>query len=84
MRVVLDKYNNQTVTTTHRMITVKKHSHLQVYRDVSESPGPACLSHSREMCHMLIQTSWKKLLLTRIQKAKFKISGIFYHAKKVK
>lgn len=39
MRVVLDKYNNQTVTTTHRMITVKKHSHLHVYRDVSESPG---------------------------------------------
>lgn len=39
MRVVLDKYINQTVTTTHRMITVKKHSHLHVYRDVSESPG---------------------------------------------
>lgn len=39
MRVILDKYFNQTVTTTHRMITVKKHSHLQVYRDVSESPG---------------------------------------------
>lgn len=39
MRVILDKYNNQTVTTTHRMITVKKHSHLHVYRDVSESPG---------------------------------------------
>lgn len=78
MSVVLDKYNNQTVTTTHRMITVKKHSHLQVYRDVSESPG--LVYH----IHMLIQTSWKKLLLTRIQKAKFKKSGIFYHAKKVK
>lgn len=39
MRVILDKYINQTVTTTHRMITVKKHSHLHVYRDVSESPG---------------------------------------------
>lgn len=39
MSVILDKYNDQTVTTTHRMITVKKHSHLRVYRDVSESPG---------------------------------------------
>lgn len=39
MRVILDKYNDQTVTTTHIMITVKKHFHLQVYRDVSESPG---------------------------------------------
>lgn len=64
------------------MITVKKHSHLQVYRDVSESPG--LVYHIQGKCVMLIQTSWKKLLLTRIQKAKFKKSGIFYHAKKVK
>lgn len=78
MRVILDKYNDQTVTTTHRMITVKKHSH---YTGVSRCVRVSwsCISHSREMCHMLIQTSWKKLLLTRIQKAKFKKSGIFYH-----
>lgn len=36
MSVVLDKYNNQTVTTTHRMITVKKHS---IYRCIEMCPS---------------------------------------------
>lgn len=36
MRVISDKYNNQTVTTTHRMITVKKHF---IYRCVEMCPS---------------------------------------------